>query len=610
VVSNARVVGKLVLRHCTFERGITFVNTVFEDEIDFSFSSFQAEVSFQQCRFIREATFAGAHSVADMDLNGSVFESEATFRAIEVGKSLQAKGVVFAKADFEGATVVGDAVFIMSKSGTITHFKDSVTFLATRILGQADFSSVRFGSDARFDLMQVERGAFFRPDEPHKRRTASITVPVIPPVEFQGDSSFVDAQFKAQVDFSGAQFRGATSFDGMVVEGDVIFAEDETSGSRTTFYSEARFPGVWIKGQANFSGALFQGEALFRQTRVHEEALFGGALFSQACVFDYSRFEGPAYFTGRDERAPCIFKQEASFRGTSFAAGCQFPEVTFHGRARFDGAIFETTANFEGTKYKDIASFSSASARADLCFQAAVFESSATFRQVTCRALFFRNDVVRNSSDADGRQFHSDVDFRGLSYDRIYVAWQELLDFLVPFDTQPYAQLERSLRLIGDDRSSGEVYLTQRKAALRMYWRTFRSNWWRALRDFLYYVLARFGVRPLRLAIIPIVLLGLGAFIFSLPSAVSPKADSSLHMRQLDFVEGLGVSVNLFLPVEVPVGAGWRTTDQPIPISWLHVGSIPVTFAFVGTLLKLSGWILVPLGVVTLTGTLKRQRNG
>ena len=65
------------------------------------------------------------------------------------------------------------------------------------------------------------------------------------------------------------------------------------------------------------------------------------------------------------------------------------------------------------------------------------------------------------------RRFKSGM---GLCYERIYVAWGELLDKLEPFDEHPYQQLKRSLRGMGDDASAGEVYVRQRKRALKLYW--------------------------------------------------------------------------------------------------------------------------------------------
>jgi hypothetical protein len=53
-----------------------------------------------------------------------------------------------------------------------------------------------------------------------------------------------------------------------------------------------------------------------------------------------------------------------------------------------------------------------------------------------------------------------------------------------------------------------------------------------------------------------------------------------------------------FLPVKIPAGEGWAASFAPIV---LGVSSITIA-----TALTITGWILVPVGIATITGFLKR----
>ena len=120
----------------------------------------------------------------------------------------------------------------------------------------------------------------------------------------------------------------------------------------------------------------------------------------------------------------------------------------------------------------------------------------------------------------------------------------------------------------------------------------------------MYWGFARFGARPLRLAVIPLILVVYSTFVFNLPRAVKPKKDSGCVEHNLSWKEASGVSLNYFLPVEVPVGACWQATNETFR---LPPFSVQISFLFWATVLKLLGWIFVPLGLAALGGFLRRD---
>jgi hypothetical protein len=73
----------------------------------------------------------------------------------------------------------------------------------------------------------------------------------------------------------------------------------------------------------------------------------------------------------------------------------------------------------------------------------------------------------------------------------------------------------------------------------------------------------------------------------------------------MSFTQVLGVSFNQFIPiVEIPSGDNWKPSENRI---WT---SIPwISYAAYGTIHRLAGALLLPLGIAWLTGFLHRQEK-
>jgi hypothetical protein len=114
-----------------------------------------------------------------------------------------------------------------------------------------------------------------------------------------------------------------------------------------------------------------------------------------------------------------------------------------------------------------------------------------------------------------------------------------------------------------------------------------------------------------------LIILLLGAFIFQFRDAVEPKQEAQSivvgapvkmdrGVSKIDFWEGFWISLHHFLPVEIPAGSRWKPTSNPLCTIQTHWGEVCMSFEAFATLLKLAGWILVPVGIAGLTGILKR----
>src|SRR5262249_13196943 len=151
--------------------------------------------------------------------------------------------------------------------------------------------------------------------------------------------------------------------------------------------------------------------------------------------------------------------------------------------------------------------------------------------------------------------------------------------------------------------------------------------------DMAQWTVFRFGVRPFRLFGFSVGIILLGAFVFTHPGAVGPseqktakqiveleqlrdsldvagrpQAERALANASRNFFasprsqrEALWYSARLFVPlVELPAGGPWVPTTQ-------RIDAIHMTAAEYASLHRVAGFLLVPLGVASLTGLLLRR---
>jgi hypothetical protein len=129
-------------------------------------------------------------------------------------------------------------------------------------------------------------------------------------------------------------------------------------------------------------------------------------------------------------------------------------------------------------------------------------------------------------------------------------------------------------------------------------------------------------------------MVALGVWVFSRPGAVVPKekpkeampdlivsrssADNSLVVKEainqptpspspapISFTQAVGVSFSQFIPiVEIPSGDKWKPSENAIWASFPRI-----SYAAYGTIHRLAGALLLPLGIASLTGFLHRREK-
>jgi hypothetical protein len=319
-----------------------------------------------------------------------------------------------------------------------------------------------------------------------------------------------------------------------------------------------------------------------------------------------------------------------------------FDDVHFAGGAGFDNAHFNSDASFENAVFDGIAHFAKAHFDQTAHFETCVFKKDAIFNETTFGTADFAqtgvvmpkdagvNDKAQTKEDKAQEdnaqkdkaqdQFQGRLDLRGSTYRRIQIHWQSAFSMpdgtprLMGNDQQPYSELEKFLRDSGDGDGGDGVSLEWHRVKRQEMFHSSKLDW---LRDCVSWFLTNYGVAPARLLNLSGILLFFGMLIFALPGAVTGGEGKSQQTEPSEIAKDIGLShwdafalsFHEFLPLEVPFGSRWTPGNDPVRLTLplgkhaLNLGTMrPSTYA---TLLKISGFILVPLQILIVNGLIR-----
>lgn len=246
---------------------------------------------------------------------------------------------------------------------------------------------------------------------------------------FEAEASFDEAVFDNDVRFVDTEFGGATSFRGTEFHGRAVELGDSTSFRGATFRDAAEFVLAGF-GATDLADATFEGSVAFERATFDGFVDLSGVTFEGMADFDEVRFEhdvrfedaafrGPVDFRGAEFRGGSNHLQaDASFAGTTFAAGADFRQarfryanfegVAFDGEAMFQEVEFDADADFVGVTFGGEADFDEARFREDTDFSGSRFVGACVFRGAE-----FMGGANHLEDDArfEGVAFEADADF-------------------------------------------------------------------------------------------------------------------------------------------------------------------------------------------------------
>lgn len=631
---------------------------------DFASAQFGGEADFTQVQFLRPAlvsfdgcTFKDYAKFGQAKFAGGALFSQAKFSALTDFENVRFEG---GEARFQDSEIAGRANFAGGQ------FADSADFRNTRFGGEADFSGAVFEAEALFTYTKFDRTASFAQSRRGEVKVPGATfadIAVFTGAQFASDAFFEGVKFTATnspVSFSSVVFGGETAFDNVKFSGDANFVRAQFNSAatfteaaflnreqtaqfnsikagKTLNFTGARFAGTLdftsaeAVGPVQFAGVVFGGDALFNAMSVQRHAVFGPigtnapTQFKKTADFIAShvggqldlaaaRFDGDALFRGATFQRGLIlswrpgltgavqaaeFRARADFRNVQAGERVQFAGVTFHDTAAFDSTKWDVPIAFSDVRFRKGASLTRAAFPQGADFSSARFEGTLDLTDSTFRTL----RLTSLDQWTDGP-----IELRGASYDDFDGNVDALLEGFPRVDRQALTRLEKSLRQMGRDDEADRVYLERQRRERVQNWAEHSYGEW--VFSALYGTLGNYGVRPYRLLVFSAVLIWLGALVFQLPGAVMRKdklGAEALQPTKLSRFDALALSVCYFLPIEFPLEDQWiaATTALTVrmPFTRKLVRLRPAAIA--NFVLRLSGWIVVPLSLAAVTGLLK-----
>jgi uncharacterized protein YjbI with pentapeptide repeats len=624
---------------------------------------FAVPATGRSAHFASQAWFVGATIGSDLSCSGVQFDGEAHFERV----SVRGKAVFLpfptggsptrfgAGASFSGSDV-GDALLLGAAS-----VQGPLHLIGARIGGDVMFQGVWFGGDLRADRLEVG-GTFYC--DPFQGRPAVFSGAVnLTGAQIHGDLACYAAHFLGEVQCERMSVGGNAFFSAMNgtpccfqkdVSFQVAFIKGHAYFPEARFHRVANFRGLSVAGDAYFYGAHFKGPAVFDRLQVAGLAYFLAFPATEPVIFDQdvsflaasiggdanfsgSEFHGKVQFdrsvfrqnaTFSDRALPSRFMAAASFNGCQIDGVVQFEHAIFLGPALFGGLQAGRQANFFLANFAEDAVFLALVVKETVVFRSARFRKSVTF--ALARIGGFADlpglwvDGTLNLGEAHiavivlepeeeavpvgPAHFAGTVLLDGLTYERVVGNWRILAGGTAILTRPSAAQLEKTLRAMGEDSQADAVYLEWKRQERMHLW---TSDPLRSIGSVAYWAIAHYGIRPYRLAGFALFAIVLGAALFAGPGAVTTRTPTSTGslppLNGVGFVTGIGVSLNTFLPVDTPAGSQWRPSDNTI-IAFNH--SLDLSYSAYGTIERLCGWVVVPLGVAAIAGFLNRRPKG
>lgn len=633
----------------------------------FDSAQFLAEVDFTQTQFTHAAapvSFAGGGFKGDARFAHCQFAGGALFSQLEFSSVTDFQNARFQGTEEGPAATFQDTVINGRTSFAGVQFNGSADFRNTRFGGETAFNGTTFGAEALFTYARFERTVSFGALTAEKVPGAVFTdATIFTGVKFDLDAFFEQVKFTATnrpVSFSSAVFAAESAFDGAQFSGDANFVRAQF-GSAATFtktaflhpeltvqfnsikagktlnFTGARFAGpldfvaAEAVGPVQFAGVVFGGDALFNAMAVERHAVFGPIGTNSPTQFkktaDFiatriggqldlaaARFEGEALFRGASLQRGLIlswrpggtgevhaaeFRARADFRNVQAGERVQMAGVTFHDHAAFDSTKWDVPMAFEEVRFRKGASITRAAFPQGADFSNTRFDGLLDLTDSTFRTLRLT---------AQARWSDGPIELRGSTYEEFSGDVDALLEAFSRADRPVLTRLERSLRQVGRDDEADAVYLqNQHRERLRNWDEHHYGEWF--FRS-LYGALGNYGVRPYRLLVFSAVLVWLGALVFQLPGAVRRKdlaTGATSDGARVTRFDAVALSICYFLPVEFPLEEEWVAATAPLTFRFPLVNKTirlrPAAIA--NFVLRLSGWIVVPLALAAVTGLLK-----
>lgn len=536
--------------------GIRIKNAVFTESLEFDNIRVEPYLELDNCEFRGDVDFQNARFNQGLSLSGSLFWGEADFYKMYTGQAFFMSDAVFHGAvDFGSAQIVEELDIKGSRFNSPLHLVNFNNMRAGGVFmggawfyGPVDFTLAEVGNNFEGD------GAQFKSTE-GKVEFGNVTVEnslVLNGAEFNGPVSFNYIKIGGALDVDQARFNNessAASFNTIDVGG-------------TVFMRDAIFAGPVDFGLANIGTNLTANNARFANSE--KLSVFDGMKVGNNVNLDGVAFAGPVYFGFVDVHNSFVARQ------------------TTFGNANLNNMVVGNLFHLSDTYHN----------------------GGVTFRDSSFSLVEFHNVHWPDPL--------LEIQFQGMTYKDIHILPSDntdsargLLKLLgrSTYSPQSYSTLEDYFVQEGDPERAEAVYIAYKKREANDALQEFSPEWW--WNKFLD-IFISFGKSPERAMIWGAGFILIGVFVFR-----KPEGMISLAARNDAVVSGKARTRRAAPKTVFPYNAFWYSFDLFIPfidLGYDNKWAPRPDRKWASTYAKiqlLAGWILVPIGLLAISGVIK-----
>jgi uncharacterized protein YjbI with pentapeptide repeats len=551
--------------------GIYLVNAIIPDILSLQFAEVDHAVFLVGCQFRGLVTCSGSHFKKTLGMKGAVFAKQADFHQLKVDLDAFLGEAVFeGPVDFGAARIEGNLVL---KGASFTGKDREANFNGLKLGGSLHCTNAVF--EGGVDLTGASIGAEFNAQG---ARFASPDKKV----------SFTGVKVGQIASFDRAEFRGPVSLADTQVSGtfSAVGARFESSGQEILFTS------LKVGSGALFNGTVFKGPVNFSNADI------AGGLH-----FDEARFENrehPIKFYGLKADNIASF-METVFQGGVSMIMASFKNLMFSGSP--DSSLTYPLLNLDGA----VVDYSLIIADLNLqTLQAGRLQVKGP--TILKKVKVSRKADLRDSSfyslkmlDVAWPANPADVWLEGLTYQSVSAGegpqdWQKLLAWVNQsrFDSRNYQQLEDFFLHGGTKDRADTVYIEgKRREVMQKWWHPYNLAtliFWDGL--------AGYGKKPARTLWVSLLIVFIGTFVFDYrnfdPNFIGGWSWLLKGNRAKTMVVQFFLSLDEFLPgVDLGLARLWHIEKISFPtLLYYHFH-------------KISGWVLIPIGLAAVFSQFK-----
>jgi hypothetical protein len=577
--------GALDLTHASVLVDVNMDRSISKKRSDLTGLSVQNNFHLRQARLVGPFEMPFGRVAGQFDATDAIFEAQLMVTDAKIGalvfNKVQALGsdICFDRCSIDAMALFVDAVFT-----------GPATFSGMSVKGQVVFNGAAFHSDF---LVEGTTANDFVAQGIRIAGTCSLVGSHIfscdlGRAQLSGTARFNDLHVDVTVNLSGASFGKRAIFDRLQT-GETM----RVAGSADEFVlfgSFVSFAGARIGSQGVFEFVLFQGSVVF------EGASFGADLYFESCKFS-KVVSAVDMRIGKDLVVTDSEFSEVMFHAAQCRGNIGFATCTFADAADFSYIQAKRNLVFVECSFKSELILKNAHISGELAVRESTLSVALSLEMATCGVLHLFPNLVKAAKVRRPDLSSIKVNAIGLRYAQVYVVVE---DFLAAIDSSrlyvldPYSQLERHLRRVGQQVSADDVYVRGRRH-LRATLPKVSLRYWL---DSSLEVLSGYGVKPVRTFVALLSLFAVTALLICfVPHFASHTPSFALQLRP-----NIEVAANLALKqYSVDPGgsvAGWSISECPLWGAWVR----PPTIL---SILRLLGVLLIPFVATSFFGVLK-----